>query len=667
MFARILIANRGEIACRVIRTARDMGLETVAIYSVADRGARHVTEADEAVLIDAGSPLQSYLDIDKIIAAAERTGAQAIHPGYGFLSENPNFAQACADAGLTFIGPRPETITAMGLKDRAKDLMREAGVPITPGYQGADQSLEAFEAAAKDIGYPVLLKAAAGGGGKGMRRVDDAAEMAPALEAAQREAQSAFGDDTMLMEKFVSPARHVEVQIVGDSHGTVVHLFERDCSLQRRHQKVIEEAPAPHLPAAVRARLFEAAVNAAKAIGYVGAGTVEFLYDGADDVYFMEMNTRLQVEHPVTELITGIDLVEWQVRIAAGERLPLGQADIKAHGWAVEARICAEDPARDFFPATGTLSRLVLPEGRHIRIDSGLLEGNEISAHYDPMILKLIVWGTDREAAFGRLAGALEQTRISGLETNTRFLHSLAVDETVLAGSMTTRTIEDFPPERFANPSLRDMPLVCAALWMRRQHRQTASQSVFDADPYSAFASLGPWRVNLPAEEQLWIAAEDGPAPILITDEPDGAVTIAHPLGTTRVTDHSIDASGHGRLVIDNRTTRFFAAETSAGLRIWIGPDAWTVTPADPHAGAGEGAGAEGSLVAPMPGTVTLLLKAPGDAVEAGETLLVMEAMKMEYSVLAPSDGTVTAFRFGPGDSVTEGDLLIDFEAGESA
>ncbi|HZD25451.1 MAG TPA: acetyl-CoA carboxylase biotin carboxylase subunit, partial [Alphaproteobacteria bacterium] len=431
MFRKILIANRGEIACRVIRTARRLGIATVAVYSEADAGAMHVAMADEAVLLGPAPATESYLRADRIIEAAQRTGAEAVHPGYGFLSENAGFAEACAEAGITFIGPPAMAVRAMGEKAAAKAIMEKAGVPVVPGYHGEDQADDLLQQFAREIGYPVLIKAVAGGGGKGMRRVDDEDSFANALKGARREAKSAFGDDKVLVEKYLLRPRHIEVQVFADSHGEAVHLFERDCSIQRRHQKVVEEAPAPGMTAEMRRAMGEAAVAAAKAIGYVGAGTVEFIADvshglSEDRFYFMEMNTRLQVEHPVTEMITGQDLVEWQLRVAAGDPLPLAQDELNIDGHAVEVRVYAENPQKKFFPSTGRLHRLRPPEeGPHLRVDTGVREGDEVTIYYDPMIAKLIVWGRDRDAAVRRLCAALTETRVAGVTTNADLLHAI--------------------------------------------------------------------------------------------------------------------------------------------------------------------------------------------------------------------------------------------------
>ncbi|MDX1576797.1 MAG: acetyl-CoA carboxylase biotin carboxylase subunit, partial [Kiloniellales bacterium] len=498
MFERLLIANRGEIACRVVRTAKRLALRTIAVYSEADKNALHVALADEAEPIGPPAAAESYLNIEAVLVAAKASRAEAVHPGYGFLSENPDFAEACAAAGLVFVGPPAEAIRAMGSKDRAKVLMERAGVPVLPGYNGRAQSTKALERAAAKLGYPLLIKPSAGGGGKGMRRVDRAADLGPALDGARREAAAAFGDARVILERFLARPRHIEVQIFADQRGRALHLFERDCSIQRRHQKVIEEAPAPGLSAKLRAAMGRAAVAAARAIGYVGAGTVEFLVDGKS-FYFMEMNTRLQVEHPVTEMITGHDLVEWQLRVAAGEALPCGQGDLAITGHAIEARLYAEDPARDFLPAPGRLERLRFPkEGRHLRIDSGVREGDEISHYYDPMIAKLIVAGKDRPAAVARLTRALAATEISGVATNLAFLERIAAHADYRAGRIDTVFVERHGESLLPADGLvsdEALALASLAVLLRREAEARAAARASD-DPYSPWQETDGWRLN---------------------------------------------------------------------------------------------------------------------------------------------------------------------------
>lgn len=670
MFRKILIANRGEIAVRVARTARRMGIATVAVYSDADKDAPHARACDEAVHIGPPAPSESYLKIERVVEAARKTGAEAVHPGYGFLSENADFAEALEAAGVVFIGPKPASIRAMGSKSAAKDLMAKAGVPVLPGYQGADQSPETFRREAARIGYPVLLKAAAGGGGKGMRLVEREADLEDALVSAKREAKSAFGDDRFLVEKYLVRPRHVEVQVFGDAHGNVVHLFERDCSVQRRHQKIIEEAPAPNLPAEARAKLHEAGVNAARAVDYVGAGTVEFLYDpGSDGVYFMEMNTRLQVEHPVTEMITGLDLVEWQLRVAAGERLPLTQDEIKERGHAFEARLYAENPDQNFAPSTGTLTALRLPEDV-ARVDSGVEEGGAVTPFYDPMIAKIVTHGDTRGQALARLAAALRAVRVAGPETNARFLHALASDERFAAGEVSTKLIEERREALFSRPPL-DARVLAAALLLRHLEARRGAGT----DPWERLTGF---RLNKPAKAAYWIALDGRPALArLFLDgdqaqaaiEPDAGAAARRegaPAGeAVRFAFAGRPAARGVRITMDGRTFEADGAPHGDGLRIWIGADHWDVSFPDPLAGLAAHHSAEGSLAAPMPGVVVMLAAKPGEAVKAGATLLVMEAMKMEHAVKAPIDGVVKAFRFRPGDQVKEGDLLVEFEEAE--
>jgi len=665
MFSKILIANRGEIAVRIARTARRMGVATVAVYSEADRGAPHVAACDEAVFIGAAAAAESYLRADRILEAMRRTGAEALHPGYGFLSENADFAEALEREGLVFIGPKASSIRAMGSKSAAKDLMEKAGVPTLKGYQGADQSVEAFRLAAAAIGYPVLLKAAAGGGGKGMRLVERAEDLEDALRSAQREAKSAFGDDRFLVEKYLARPRHVEVQVFGDTHGEIVHLFERDCSVQRRHQKIIEEAPAPNLPESARARFHSAAVAAARAVDYVGAGTIEFLYDPAakeGGVYFMEMNTRLQVEHPVTEAITGLDLVEWQLRVAAGEPLPLRQHEIRCNGHAFEARLYAEDPDRNFAPSIGTLSRLALPTDV-ARVDSGVAEGQTITPYYDPMIAKIVTHGANRKEALARLAAALRETRVAGPETNARFLHALACEPRFASGDISTRHIEETKDTLFSRP-VTSREALAVALHARATPARAAE------DPWDRLAGF---RLNKPAKRVLWIEWEGAPAMARLY-QMDGEIRVeiesnagaaARRKGETpgaRFAFSFLPPDRSGRFTVEGRS---FAAETAPhgkGLRVFIGAETFDFVFPDPLSGEGGHHAAAGSLTAPMPGVITAHAAGAGAKVAAGAALLVMEAMKMEHSIRAPSDGVVKSFRFKPGDQVKEGDLLVEFE-----
>tara|TARA_B110001452_G_scaffold257199_1_gene251175 strand:+ start:3657 stop:5561 length:1905 start_codon:yes stop_codon:yes gene_type:complete len=630
MFTKILIANRGEIACRIIKTARALGILTVAVYSEADRNALHVKMADESVSIGPSSSSESYLVGEKIIQAALDTGAEAIHPGYGFLSENAEFCRQCATNNLVFIGPPVAAILAMGSKSAAKNIMAEAGVPLVPGYHGDDQNPDIIKQASNKMGYPVLLKAAAGGGGKGMRAVYSEAEFDEALNAAKREAINGFNDDIMLVEKYLLKPRHVEIQIFCDSHQNAVYLFERDCSVQRRHQKVIEEAPAPGMTEVLRKRMGEAAIKAARAINYEGAGTVEFLLDAQGEFFFMEMNTRLQVEHPVTEMISGQDLVEWQLRVAAGEPLPCSQAQLKIHGHAFEARIYAEDPEHDFLPATGVLRSLQAPkENIHVRIDTGVVEGDEVSIYYDPMIAKLIVWDIDRDRALQRLTGALSQYRISGLTTNIGFLYNLATSLSFQNGDVDTGYIEEHELEIFRR---RDadinyaVPLAAAAI-IKRRIEQGLEAARLSTEPNS------PWHLN-----NSWGL----PAPNLTIQVQQATVET--------MADNGVSLAGMTPIATD---TGFDLFTPKGFFRcIEVAPDLG-VDDEDSHGG---------NLNAPMNGTLVALLVNTGVAVTKGDTLLVMEAMKMEHTIVAPSDGMVTEFYFQAGELVDGGSELLSFE-----
>ncbi len=638
MITSLLIANRGEIACRIVRTARAMGIRTVAVYSDADARALHVRQADEAVHIGPSPARESYLVGEKIIAAAKQTGAEAIHPGYGFLSENAAFAQAVIDAGLMWVGPNPDSITAMGLKDAAKERMIAAGVPVTPGYLGADQSPERLQAEADTIGYPVLIKAVAGGGGKGMRRVDDSAAFLDALDSCRREAASSFGDDRVLLEKYVLSPRHIEVQVFGDTHGNIVHLFERDCSLQRRHQKVIEEAPAPGMDEGTRADLCAAAVRAAKAVDYVGAGTIEFIADAsqglrADRIWFMEMNTRLQVEHPVTEAITGVDLVEWQLRVASGEPLPKRQDELAIHGWAMEARLYAEDPARGFLPSVGPLEHLRLPQLTpaiplppggatraasggglsRIRVDTGVEEGAEVSPFYDPMIAKIIAHGPTRAAAIDRLAGALGEVEVWPVRTNAGFLGHLLGLPAFVSGDLDTGLIARAGDALVTPPAPEADELAEAAAALCGQ------------------AGEGPWGAALGFR---------------LNAEPRATARLADDAGTVHVVDfaeiETADPADHVLAFVDGFARRYTL---------------------DRPGGTGAGGPASGTILAPMPGRVTSVDVATGDTVTKGQKLLTLEAMKMEHALTAPFDGMVAELNASAGAQVQVDAVLARVEA----
>ena len=670
MFDTLLIANRGEIACRVIRSARRMGLRTVAVYSEADAEAVHVALADEAYLIGPAPAHQSYLDQDAVLAAAARSGAEAVHPGYGFLAENAEFAEACGAAGLVFVGPPPAAIRAMGSKSAAKAIMEKAGVPVVPGRHGGEQSAEALAAAASEVGYPVLIKASAGGGGKGMRRVDGEAEFSAALAGARREAQAAFGDDEMLIERYLSSSRHIEIQVFADSHGNAVHLFERECSIQRRHQKVIEEAPAPGLGEAMRARMTGAALDAVRAIGYQGAGTVEFIVEasrGLDEgaFYFMEMNTRLQVEHPVTEMITYLDLVEWQLRVAAGEPLPATQDELMIDGHAIEARIYAEDPGRGFLPQAGRLTRLRLPEpSPQVRVDSGVEEGDRITVHYDPMIAKLIVWDEDRSAALRRLRSALAEVEVAGLVTNLALLSAVAAHPAFARAEIDTGFIErhgdELVPEAEPVPD-RVLALAALDVLLRREAAVTEA-AARSADPHSPWRRLSGWRLNDQGHDELEFL--DGDRAITVgVGFRDGAYDLHLPGGTVRARGR---LGPEGELRADLDGVRLSAAVVHEGSELTvITPGAthrltWHEARDDLEAAEMEGA----AVTAPMPGKIIQHMVEAGARVKRGAALLIMEAMKMEHTIVAPSDGEVSRFNYQPGEQVDEGALLLAFEAG---
>ncbi|QFQ97591.1 ATP-grasp domain-containing protein [Streptomyces phaeolivaceus] len=645
MFETVLVANRGEIAVRVIRTLRALGVRSVAVFSDADADARHVREADTAVRIGPAPAAESYLSVERLLEAAARTGAQAVHPGYGFLAENASFARACADAGLVFIGPPADAISLMGDKIRAKETVRAAGVPVVPGSTGSGLSDDRLADAAREIGMPVLLKPSAGGGGKGMRLVRDAAVLADEIAAARREARASFGDDTLLVERWIDRPRHIEIQVLADNHGNVIHLGERECSLQRRHQKVIEEAPSVLLDERTRAAMGEAAVQAARSCGYSGAGTVEFIVPGGtapvgetppeppvSAYYFMEMNTRLQVEHPVTELVTGVDLVEWQLRVAAGERLGLGQEDVTLTGHAVEARICAEDPARGFLPSGGTVLRLREPHGDGVRTDSGLTEGTEVGSLYDPMLSKVIAYGPDRPTALRRLRAALADTVTLGVQTNAGFLRRLLAHPAVVAGDLDTGLVEREVDGLVPSEAPEAVYEAAAAV---RLHELTPRGNGW-TDPFSV---PNGWRLG------------GAPAPLSFDLRTTGREPVTHrPRGTHTVTADQVSVA------LDGVRHTFHRAGT------WLGRDGdvWNLLDHDPVAAALTGAARAGadSLTAPMPGTVTVVKVAVGDEVAAGQSLLVVEAMKMEHVVAAPHAGTVTELDVTPGTTVAMDQVL---------
>ena len=665
MFDKILIANRGEIACRVAATARRLGVRTVAVYSDADARARHVRACDEAVHVGGSAARDSYLRGERILEAARATGAQAIHPGYGFLSENEDFAQACADAGIVFIGPPPAAIRDMGSKAAAKALMERAGVPLVPGYHGADNDPGLLARQADRIGYPVLIKASAGGGGRGMRRVERAEDFAAALASCQREAKASFGDDHVLVERYVTRPRHVEIQVFADTQGRAVYLFERDCSVQRRHQKVLEEAPAPGMTPERRAQMGAAAVAAARAVGYVGAGTVEFIAEQDGRFYFMEMNTRLQVEHPVTEAVTGLDLVEWQLRVAAGEPLPLSQEQLAIHGHAIEARICAENPAANFLPATGALEIVRWPahvafarnasgQARQppdaVRLDAGFGQGDAISPYYDSMVAKLVVWGEDRAQALARLRAALAQTRLVGLHTNVAFLHRVAGTRAFTEADLDTALIERERVALFEAPGLPLRWAVAGVL----AHVLASEQARQGDDPWSRRDG---WRLAGAARRRLDFEVEGVHHPVRVERSPGGGCVMEIGADRLVVSSSALGAErfdvtlGGERRVLDVHAT-------GGRFTVFAGAERAEVVPYDLLAHAGDTA-VEGRLSAPMPGKVLSLAVAPGQPVRRGQALAVMEAMKMEHTLHAPRDGVVHELLVAVGDQVAEGAELL--------
>ncbi|MBS4152172.1 biotin carboxylase N-terminal domain-containing protein [Pseudomonadota bacterium DY0742] len=641
----LLVANRGEIACRVMRTAKALGLTTVAVHSAIDAGARHAREADIRVDLGGAKPADSYLLVDKLIKAAKASGAQAIHPGYGFLSENAGFARAIEAAGLIFLGPPASAIDAMGSKSAAKALMETAGVPLVPGYHGEDQDYETFRAASAVIGYPVLLKAAAGGGGKGMKVVERESELAEALASAQREAQAAFGDSRMLVEKYVLKPRHVEIQVFADQHGNCLYLNERDCSIQRRHQKVVEEAPAPGLSAELRRAMGEAAVKAAQAIGYVGAGTVEFLLDARGEFFFMEMNTRLQVEHPVTEAITGLDLVAWQIRVARGEPLPITQAEVPLNGHAIEVRLYAEDPDHDFLPATGTLALYREPgaaPGR--RVDSGVAEGDTVSPFYDPMLGKLIAWGENREQARQRLLAMLAETAVGGVKTNLAFLHRVLAHPAFANAELDTGFIARHQGELL--PPQGELPesfwhLAASAFVQGESERERGD------DPHSPWQSKSGWRAGLPAETDLALSC--GEAQRVVRLRP-ASTPKAQLIGEQLVVEQ------------DGLRRQHRAIRRGDSLYLEWGGELRCVQRVDPIAEAEASHAHHGGLTAPMNGSIVRVLVEAGQHVEAGAALVVLEAMKMEHSIRAPQAGVVKGLYCSEGELVSEGTALVELE-----
>ncbi|HEY9031469.1 MAG TPA: acetyl/propionyl/methylcrotonyl-CoA carboxylase subunit alpha [Kangiella sp.] len=669
MFTKILIANRGEIACRVIKTAKKLGIKTVAVYSEADKDAMHVAMADEAVYLGPAPARESYLKGELIIEACKRTGAQAVHPGYGFLSENADFAKALAENDIEFIGPPEGAIIAMGSKSAAKEIMEEAKVPLVKGYHGENQDGDFLKSQADEIGYPVIIKATAGGGGKGMRIVWKEEDFASSLASCKRESAASFSDDKVLVEKYITKPRHVEIQVFADKHGNAVHLFERDCSVQRRHQKVIEEAPAPGLSEDTRSKMGQVAIRAAQAIGYVGAGTVEFLYDEDESFYFMEMNTRLQVEHPVTEKITGQDLVEWQLKVAAGQELPMQQDELSINGHAFEVRIYAEDPNQDFLPATGTLLHLNTPEeSDYVRIDTGVTQGDSVSVHYDPMIAKLIVWDQNRNAALARLRGALAQYQVVGLTTNVPFLSALAHSQGFEDLDLDTNFIERYKDDLILDEEAADDDtLVAAAVYQLLKREQVAAENAAHSDdPYSPWHTVNGWRLNTDNHHNFeYLDKVDGIANDVevIVHFRDKGYLLDLPSGELPV--HSATLNDH-ILRLDANGKRFNATvvDDGANLHIFIHGH-YKVLEKVERGLAGDSEDAGGSLTAPMPGTVIEVLVSEGDHVESGQPLVILEAMKMEHTINAPTAGVVSEVHYAAGDLVDDGAELLSLEVAE--
>lgn len=667
MFNKLLIANRGEISCRVIKTAKKMGINTVAVYSDADANALHVSMADEALHLGASPAKESYLRGEHIIELAKSIGVDAIHPGYGFLSENAKFAKLCEQNNIVFVGPPVGAIEAMGSKSAAKSIMEKAGVPLVPGYHGDDQDTAIIKASADEMGYPVLLKAAAGGGGKGMRQVWAENEFDEALAAAKREALSSFGDDTMLVEKYLTQPRHVEIQVFCDSHGNGVYLFERDCTVQRRHQKVIEEAPAPNMSESLRAQMGDAALKAAKAINYVGAGTVEFLLDADGSFYFMEMNTRLQVEHPVTEMITGQDLVEWQLKVANGEVLPLSQEQLSISGHAFEARVYAEDPDNDFLPATGNLTYLQPPsESRYVRVDTGVLQGDDVSVYYDPMIAKLIVWDENRDKALFRLANALKEYRVNGLTTNLSFLYNLASSSSFQKAELDTGFIEKHRDQLFfdeENDVSDQLPLMVLSLLLRKQQQQIAQGNHDNASPWHASNA---WRMNEQHQQSISVEVANEQYDVSITHvdamqpnqfqmELDGKIIKV----SGELSEETLKANVNGHL-----QTAVFVVD-GADASLYLHNKAIHFKELLPDLGLDDAQDDAGGFTAPMNGTVIKILADTNVELKAGAPLLIMEAMKMEHTIKAPVSGKVVEFFYKEGDLVDGGAELLSFEPEE--
>jgi len=668
VFAKILIANRGEIACRVAKTAKRLGIGVVAVYSEADASARHVSAADEAYCIGPAAAKESYLRGDAIIEVAKKAGAQAIHPGYGFLSENEEFAAACAKAGLVFVGPPASAIRAMGSKSAAKALMEKAGVPLVPGYHGDRQEPAFLQAAADKIGYPVLIKASAGGGGKGMRVVEKSADFTAALASCQREAKASFGDDRVLIEKYLTRPRHIEIQVFADSQRQCIYLFERDCSVQRRHQKVLEEAPAPGMQEARRKAMGEAAVAAAQAVGYVGAGTVEFIANQDGSFYFMEMNTRLQVEHPVTEMITGLDLVQWQLQVAAGEPLPLNQSQLRINGHSIEARVYAENPAKNFLPSTGTLKHLRSPGAVEfevgagpapVRIDSGVREGDTISPYYDPMIAKLVVWGETRDVALARMCAALGRFEVVGVSTNIEFLGRIVKSRAFATGDLDTGLIERNRSELFPVGGATSDEVLAFATFAELSHGEASARkrALASADPHSPWHLVDGWRMN-EASHHAFVFTESGQHTAVTVSGTAPNCRMRIPSGEFALCGEA-EPDGDLQILLDGRSIKGRAVRVDDEWNIFLTGERHRLALRDDLHEL-ESDAHSGSLAAPMPGKVIAVLVKKGARVEKGTPLLILEAMKMEHTITAPRAGTVAEIRFAAGEQVDEGvDLLI--------
>ena len=665
MFKTVLIANRGEIACRIMATARKMGMRAVAVYSDADADSRHVRLADAAYRIGPAPAAESYLNIPALLEAAELSGADAIHPGYGFLSENFKLARACLEAGVTFVGPSPEAIQVMGHKDEAKKLMESAGVPVVPGCNDLDIDLKVLMSEARKVGYPVLIKAAAGGGGRGMRGVSREVELADALKAAQREAEAAFGNGRLLLEKLIPNPRHIEVQVFADKHGNVVHMFERDCSIQRRHQKVIEESPGPSVNGVLREKILEAAVNATKAIDYLGAGTVEFIVDRNDKFYFLEMNTRIQVEHRVTEMLTREDLVEWQFRVADGEPLPEMQEQIGCSGHAIEARLYAENPSRKFLPSPGVLTHLILPaESSDVCVDSALVEGDEVTPYYDPMVAKIVVWGQSRDSALERFREALGRVQVAGVRTNLSLLSEIADHSAFNEGNYDTGFIEEYWDDIIVEPSrASNLVVSVAALFvLLERERRSNDNGCGGNDRHSPWNANDTWRLNMSAREVLVFEENDTKTDVeVIRDGEDYRIRFAsgEVVGRAALSgDKGINA------VLDGVRVKGTVALSKNELSVWIygaTHQLRLITKMPPASTSSGSVGPVGNLVSPMPGRVVRLGAKVGESVARGTVLLVIEAMKMEHSIVAVANGKVEKFRAKPGDWVEEASLLVDF------